>query len=524
MLPPALCLLLLLAGCEMDSYFDPSKTGRFEFTPTTVPILDRIDVIEREKDPWGKATSVTREDLLPADLTYRLAPGDLITVEVLDLLVQSQVSTSQRRIDAAGYFRLPVIGDMRAAGLTVQEFQDELVRVLDERVIRNPLVNVVLEEGAGFQYTVYGGIAGQGVYALRRADLRLLDALAQAGGVPPSIHRVYVVRQLPISEQYKFEPAKRTAPYDTYREERPPVDIESLIRQLEEGEKQPENGENDRGGVHPGMLRQEAGARTPVIDIDDLDPGQSESPQRRIEFNRPAAAPPALPAAPVTHVPPARPDVLPQQPGGSGDVFVYVEERGEWVKVRQQQPAGAESGPGGAASRTPPSDDVVLERIIEIPYDQLRDGDSSFNIVVRPSDRIYVQEPETGVVYIDGEIARPGVYGLPPDGRITLSRLVAAAGGPGPLAVPGRVDLTRMVALNREATIRVDLAAIRQRTEPDFYLKADDHIILGTDFWAVPLAVFRNGLRITYGFGFLLDRNFGNDVFGAPPTNIGSGG
>jgi len=24
---------------------------------------------------------------------------------------------------------------------------------------------------------------------------------------------------------------------------------------------------------------------------------------------------------------------------------------------------------------------------------------------------------------------------------------------------------------------------------------------------------------VTYGFGFLLDRNFGNDVFGAPPTN-----
>jgi polysaccharide export outer membrane protein len=32
--------------------------------------------------------------------------------------------------------------------------------------------------------------------------------------------------------------------------------------------------------------------------------------------------------------------------------------------------------------------------------------------------------------------------------------------------------------------------------------------------------VFRNGFRVTYGFGFLLDRNFGNDVFGAPPINI----
>jgi len=31
--------------------------------------------------------------------------------------------------------------------------------------------------------------------------------------------------------------------------------------------------------------------------------------------------------------------------------------------------------------------------------------------------------------------------------------------------------------------------------------------------------VIRGGLRASYGFGFLLDRNFGNDVFGAPPTN-----
>ena len=50
-----------------------------------------------------------------------------------------------------------------------------------------------------------------------------------------------------------------------------------------------------------------------------------------------------------------------------------------------------------------------------------------------------------------------------------------------------------------------------------------DHIIIGTTFWAYPLAVFRNGLRMNYGFGFLLDRNFGNDVFGPPPVNVVGG-
>ncbi len=42
---------------------------------------------------------------------------------------------------------------------------------------------------------------------------------------------------------------------------------------------------------------------------------------------------------------------------------------------------------------------------------------------------------------------------------------------------------------------------------------------VGTNFWAYPLAVIRNGFRASYGFGFLIDRNFGNDIFGAPPTN-----
>ena len=68
----------------------------------------------------------------------------------------------------------------------------------------------------------------------------------------------------------------------------------------------------------------------------------------------------------------------------------------------------------------------------------------------------------------------------------------------------------------------MNIAAIRQRTEPDIVLRPDDHIIVGTNWGATPLAVIRNGFRASYGFGFLLDRNFGNDVFGAPPSNIGN--
>jgi protein involved in polysaccharide export with SLBB domain len=550
--------LLAMAGCEVDSYFDPSKIGRFEYTPTTIPILDRIDVIERDRDPWAQATSVEPDDLLPGDLTYRLSPGDLITVEIPELVVQGELWLSTRRIDAAGYFRLPSpIGDVRAAGLTTQEFQDEVARTVDERVMRAPMVNVVVEEGAGFNYTIYGAITGTGVYTLRSADFRLLDALALAGGVPLVTERIYVIRQVSLTPEIPFEPARRAPEAVPTPGREPPADIEDLIRQLEEPETEaaPEpqvdiedlireleepiappsqeppidiedvldeldeppptapqkppvdiedliedlDEEQAPGGrVAPGAFFQESG---PPIDIDELEPLDVPSPppvrDRRVDVRPPE---PVLPL-----------------PAGE-QTYIYVQERDEWVPVR----ADTRAEPGPEAPPAPePEEELIVERIIEIPFQRLKQGDSSYNIVIRPMDRIYVQEPQSGVIYIDGEISRPGVYSLPVSGRLTLSRLVAAAGGPGPLAIPERVDLTRIVGENREATIRLNLGAIREKTEPDLYLKPDDHVIIGTSFWATPLAVFRNGLRMTYGFGFLLDRNFGNDVFGPPPTDRG---
>jgi len=163
--------------------------------------------------------------------------------------------------------------------------------------------------------------------------------------------------------------------------------------------------------------------------------------------------------------------------------------------------------------------DGRITRLLEIDYRDLVAGKSILNVIVRPDDFINVVPPPTGVVYIDGEIARPGPYDLPASGQLTLSRLVAAAGGLGPLAIPERVDLVRRVG-DREAAIRVNLAAIRERSEPDIVLKSDDHVIIGTNFFAQPLAVIRNGFRMTYGFGFLIDRNWGTDIFGPPPEAL----
>lgn len=477
-------------GCEVDSWFDPSTTGRFEHTAITIPILRRIDVIERGDDPWGDTSAPTAQDLLPGELTYRLIPGDAVTIGIYQLYVTGQWYTVTLRVDATGKIRLPELNEFEAAGLTAQELEDRITSLLSEDVLLNPLVDVSIAEASAFRYTIYGAVPAPGVFTLRSSDLRLLDALALAGGSPQVVKRIYVMRSVTLTEaaspDWKQQPPSGTGGAQPDNQQ----NIEELIDEIDRQN-------NNNRGANPGMVAPGAFAMqddsTALVDIDDIAPVQ-RSRIGQVDIDDPGKF--------------ERPSVQP--------TFFYDQQRGEWVRVPgtgiATQPAAQMPGP---ANLEP--DDLMALRVIEIDNERLLHGDSTQNVVIRPGDRIYVEVPLQGLVYIDGDINRRGVYQIPSNGELTLSRLVATAGGLNSIAIPERVDLTRRVGTNREATVRLDLAAIRNRTQPDVLLKPDDVIIIGTNFIATPLAVIRNGFRATYGWGFLLDRNFGADVFGAPP-------
>ena len=192
---------------------------------------------------------------------------------------------------------------------------------------------------------------------------------------------------------------------------------------------------------------------------------------------------------------------------------------GRWVR---ESYAAAARSPIERASMGMPRDsrgEMFTQRVIRVPVKPLVAGDARYNIVIRPGDIVRVPPSEIGNFYVDGEVVRPGVFALPQVGKLTLLRAVTSTGGLSPVAIPERVDLTRIVGPDEQATIMLNLRAIAEGTQPDVYIRRDDLINVGTNFWATPLAVIRGGFRTSYGFGFLLDRNFGNDVFGAPPTN-----
>ena len=150
------------------------------------------------------------------------------------------------------------------------------------------------------------------------------------------------------------------------------------------------------------------------------------------------------------------------------------------------------------------------KRVIKVPLVKLKAGELKYNIVIRPGDLIVVPQPIVGEYYMGGHVARTGVYSL--TGRdITLKQAIISAGMLDPVAIPQRTRIIRRIGPNQEVIARVDLKRIFAGLEPDLFIKPNDQVMVGTNFFAPFVASFRNAFRITYGFGFLYDRNFSSN-------------
>jgi polysaccharide export outer membrane protein len=512
-----------LLGCEVDSWFDPSVVGRWEHTPTVVPILDRIDVIERDTGDFVETTEVSSDDLIPEITDYQIGAGDTIGLEIWDIIAPGVPSQYERQVDSHGMIDIPQVGKVQIIGLTPDQVRDKIVETLSEReLVENALVSIIVTGERQSTFSIFGQVPRVGRYRIPTSDYRILEAITEAGGISPATKHLFVIRQVPLSQEVRGGPGSEILEH-IQAPTPPPIkategaedgpNLIDLIDQLTEPEDKDEGGFGLIDLIEPGVSApgaygglQEASpaaVRNVWAQIEN-----SEPPIDLIDFDDKPSAPPA----------PGLDLATDQNTGG----WMFL--NGEWVRVtrrasgvgRQGLPEGSDPLSTGGVT----AEELVTQRIIKIPTEPLVQGVAKYNIVVRPGDIVRVPGPEQGLVYLGGPgISRPGTYNLPVFGRLTLTKAVISAGGLSAIAIPSRVDLTRMVGDDRQATIRLNLGAISAGTQPDIFLKPDDVINVGTNLWARPLAIARNGFRASYGFGFLLDRNFGSDVFGPPPSS-----
>ncbi len=484
------------AGCGgmqwlRNGFLDPTQVGRFtnhrrNEIRHTLSILEEPPGIQNTVEP-------TSEDLEPYVGEMGIAAGDIVNVSIYELRTPLMETQLQLRVGNSGFETIPQLGPVPVVGLTSRELELELNRRLREaEILPDADVQVSVVQSEANQFSILGNVTRPGVYPLPGPKYFLLNAIAAAGGIPATTQTIYVFQRT----QSKGGTA------------------DSL----------------GRASAQPARARSGVEERYTLSDVSS-GPAGADRGNGRVDV-------PATGKSGVDELEVLRRGALQGQPEVEWD-----QEAGRWV-ILAPQTQGArdaepiEDGPSGGRDGAPrsaqPSSGVDTQRvddesapwdvpdelaspmrIIEIPVKPLLDGDPRYNIAMRPYDMINVPLENVGNYSMMGNVARPGAYTLAGQ-RLTVKEAIAAAGGFGPLAWPSRAELVRRISGDEEQIIQLDLDAIFSGEAPDFYLKPNDIVNVGTTPAATFFAVVRNAFRFTYGMGFVYDRNFADsDSFGA---------
>jgi polysaccharide export outer membrane protein len=109
-----------------------------------------------------------------------IGPNDEISVQVLEL---PEIPVKAYRVDSDGTINLPLAGRVRAAGLTLDQFEKQLETTFHAQVL-NPHVSVTLISSKSQPVSVLGAVNAPGTQQIEGSK-SLFDVIAGAGGLKP---------------------------------------------------------------------------------------------------------------------------------------------------------------------------------------------------------------------------------------------------------------------------------------------------------------------------------------------------
>ncbi len=485
----------LMTGCSYDwgfhHFFDPSRNIR-QLEPMQVNLIhESMGPMDQTDFILPGAETPTPDDLRYTESDYVIGPTDVMRISVLDLLAEGLETVLQRQVSESGYVDLPLLEDpLKITGLTKLQAVEVIKDAYRPNVLKDPAVSVEVLAPRGRTFSILGAVTRPGPYNILRNDFTLMDALALAGDLSQTnVDWIYVIR--------------RKKPAAAATDDLPPLP-----------EAPPEAPEDPTTTTAPAGNGTGAGEAQDALD--ELERSIPKGMVFGAVADEPVLASDTAPAVPadVPSPPPAR--------SSRGQArWVYAD--GKWVEMAT--PAeGAKTIESDAAGETTKlrdpygwgeydlSDQV---RIIAVNLPRLKAGDPSMNVIIRPNDIVNIPPLQIGEFYVMGEVSRPGVYSLT-GRRVTVKMAIAAAGNIGPLGWPNNSVLVRRIGRDQEQRQQIKLADIIAGKEPDVLLKPDDVVMVGTHWVAPFMAVWRNAFRMTYGFGFIYDRNYSERDFEIP--------
>lgn len=149
------------------------KTARFEAIVIALCVMGAVGGgLHAQSPARGNAAS----DAVSETAAYQIGQQDVLNVTVWD----NPDLTGKFTVQPDGNVTLPLIGRVKAAGLTVGAFETQLARTLSDGFIRDPRVAVTLDQFRGRRIFIFGNVSAPGMYPLPEGQT-LIEALVKAG-------------------------------------------------------------------------------------------------------------------------------------------------------------------------------------------------------------------------------------------------------------------------------------------------------------------------------------------------------
>jgi len=129
----------------------------------------------RQSEAEQQAANETVVVQAPPVSDYKLGPGDKVHVTVYD---ETDLS-GDFQVDSLGYVRLPLIGQIKAAGSSAYQLEGAVSDALADGYLKNP--RVAIEVSTYRPFYIIGQVSRPGQYPYA-SNMSALDAVAVAGG------------------------------------------------------------------------------------------------------------------------------------------------------------------------------------------------------------------------------------------------------------------------------------------------------------------------------------------------------
>ena len=109
---------------------------------------------------------------------YTIGPEDVLDINVFE----AQEMNREVRVSASGEISLPLLGAVRAAGLTPRELETTLQDLLHQKYMKDPHIGVFVREMQSHPVSVMGAVRKPGIFQIRGSKT-LLEILSLAEGL-----------------------------------------------------------------------------------------------------------------------------------------------------------------------------------------------------------------------------------------------------------------------------------------------------------------------------------------------------